>query len=377
MKIMMFVHTFDGRAVAHLASTLSGHLVALGVEVRLLCATRAPGAPEPRDGVIVEDLELGGKPTGVGIGRAAGVLRARRPHVVFAHGNGPNRAALLARGLARTRTRVVTVEHTNYSTSYSGRHWLQHRATSLLYARADRVTGVSPAVVSDLEQTFPHLRSKTLCLRAPGPDPAEVEGLASAAPDHPWFATGRRHRLICSVANVIPRKGQDTLVAALPLVRERLGDVRLVLVGRFDDEPYLARLEAMADELGVTDHVAFVGYRPDSLPFIAHADVFALASVSEGMGIVLVEAMACGVPVVATDCPSGPSFVLEEGAAGRLVPVGAPPAMADAMVELLTDCGLRERLVLRGRHRAEYFSPQRVAQDYLALAQSLTSTRER
>ena len=372
----MFVHTFDNRAVAHLVSTLSGHLVALGVEVRLLCATKAPSAPEPRPGVIVEDLDLGGRPTGFGIGRAARVLRARRPHVIFAHGNGPSRTALLARALSRSRTRVVTVEHSNYSTSYSARQRPQHRATSLLYARADRVTGVSPAVVEDLERTFPRLRGKTLCLRAPGPDPAEIEGLASARPDHPWFAAGRAHRLICSVANIIPRKGQDTLVTALPLVRAREGDVRLVLVGRFDDESYLVRLRAMAADLGVSDHVAFVGYQPDPLPFIAHADVFALASVTEGMGVVLVEAMACGVPVVATDCPSGPSFVLEDGAAGRLVPVRAPQAMADAIVELLRDRGLRERLVLRGRHRAAYFSPQRVAHEYLALAQSLTSDRK-
>ena len=373
MKIMMFVHTFDNRAVAHMVSTLSGQLVALGAEVRLLYATRAASAPETPDGVAVDDLRLGGKPTGFGIGRAARVLRARRPHVVFAHGNGPNRTALLARALARTRTRVVTVEHTNYSVTYSARHRLHHRATSLLYGRADRVTGVSPEVVEDLERTFPHLREKTLCLRAPGPDPAEIERLASARPDHPWFAAGRPHRLICCVANIIPRKGQDTLVAALPLVRKREGDVRLVLVGRFDDEDYLARLRAMAQELGVSDHVAFVGYRPDSLSFIAHADVFALASVSEGMGIVLVEALACGVPVVATDCPSGPSFVLEAGAAGRLVPMRAPQAMADAIVELVQDRGMREQLVRRGRQRAAYFSPQRVAHDYLALARTLTT----
>jgi glycosyltransferase involved in cell wall biosynthesis len=82
--------------------------------------------------------------------------------------------------------------------------------------------------------------------------------------------------------------------------------------------------------------------------------------------------MACGVPVVATDCPSGPSFVLEGGASGRLVPMRAPKAVADAVVELMADPGLRERLVARGRQRAAYFAPQRVAQDYLALAQSLT-----
>jgi glycosyltransferase involved in cell wall biosynthesis len=375
--MMMFVHTFDNRAVAHLASTLSGHLVALGVEVRLLCATKTAGAPEVPDGVILDELGLGGKPTGFGIRRAARVLRARRPHVVFAHGNGPNRTALLARALSRARTRVVTVEHTNYSTSYAGRHRLQHRATALLYARADRVTGVSPDVVEDLARTFPRLRAKTLCLRAPGPDPAEIERLASSLPDHPWFAAGRSHRIICSVANIIPRKGQETLVAALPLIREREGDVRLVLVGRFDDEAYLARLRAMADDLGVADHVAFAGYRSEPLPFIANADVFALASVREGMGIVLVEAMACGVPVVATDCPSGPSYVLEQGAAGRLVPMRAPRAMADAIVELLQDRDLREQLVSRGRQRAEYFSPRRVAHDYLALAMSLTGTAPR
>jgi glycosyltransferase involved in cell wall biosynthesis len=373
MKITMFLHTLDDRAVARVVSTLSGQLVALGADVRLLCATRAPSAADPPHDVIVDDLGLGARRTLTGISRVAGELRDHPPDVLFAHGNGPNRTAILARLLTRTRVRIVTVEHTNYSTSFGARHWLRDRATARLYQRADRVAGVSPQVVEDLERLFPRLRGNTTCLRAPGPDPSDIARLASPMPDHPWFAAGRAHRLICSVANIIPRKGQDTLVSALPGIRQEAGDVRLVLVGRFDDKAYLAQLQALAHDLGVSDHVAFAGYWANPLPFVAHADVFALASLTEGMPVVLVEAMACGVPVVATDCPSGPSFVLEGGASGRLVPMRAPKAIADAVVELMADPGLRERLVARGRQRAAYFSPRRVAQDYLALAQSLTA----
>jgi glycosyltransferase involved in cell wall biosynthesis len=373
MKVMMFVHTFDDRAISRVVAALSAQLVALGVDVQFLCATRRPGARPLPDGMAVDDLRLGEKRTAFGVGRVARVLRVREPDVVFSHGNGPSRTAVLARTVARVPARVVTVEHTHYSTWYGPRHFLRDRATSLLYARADRVAGVSPDVVDDLERSFPRLRGRTLCLRAPGPDPDEVERLAAARPDHDWFDGTRKHRIICSVANVIPRKGQDTLVAALPRVRARQGDVRLVLVGRFDDEPYVTRLRTLARDLGVADHVAFVGYRANPLPFMANADVFASGSLTEGMGVVLVEAMACGVPVVATDCPSGPRFVLERGVAGRLVPVGDPEAMAGALVDVLSDDDLRARLVRRGRARAVYFSPRRVAEDYLALAKRLTA----
>src|SRR5207245_1135681 len=109
---------------------------------------------------------------------------------------------------------------------------------------------------------------------------------------------------------------------------------------------------------GVQDHVSIAGYQPDALPYIAHADVFALASTTEGMSMVLVEAMALGVPVVTTDCPGGVSFVVDGGRCGLLVPVGNSQAMASALVALLRKSPMRDELVAAGRARAPEFSPR-------------------
>lgn len=305
----------------------------------------------------------------LGAARIASWLRERKPDVLFAHLNGPSRAAILARELARVPTRIVVVEHTHYSTFGWKHGWLRAGLTSLLYRRADRVAGVSPAVIEDLVTCMPGIRGRTALLPAAGPDPGELAVSCREPPEHPWYHERTNVRLICSVGNLVPRKGQDTLIEALPAVRDALGDVRLILVGRFDDREFQAHLERRAAELRVREHVDFVGYRADARPYIAHAHVFAHASWTEGFSIVLAEALACGTPVVATRCPGGPSYVLDEGRCGMLVPVRDPAAMARGISSVLADQELRSTLIANGRERAARFSPSAVAEEYFALAE--------
>jgi glycosyltransferase involved in cell wall biosynthesis len=151
--------------------------------------------------------------------------------------------------------------------------------------------------------------------------------------------------------------------------------VKLVLVGRHDDPQFHQRLQRRTEELGVSEHVWFAGYEPNALPFIANSDVFALASTTDACPMVLVEALASGVPVVSTDCPGGPRFLLDDGRVGHLVPMGDPHAMALAIGEVLTDGGTRERLIARGLERAREFTPGRIAEQYLALAEDCAGRR--
>jgi glycosyltransferase involved in cell wall biosynthesis len=375
-RIGMFVHVLDDRAVSRLNRALCGQFASAGLQTVLICATRSPSAViAVPNGVSVRNLRLGRRPTGFGVVRLTSLLHELQLDVLFAHGNGPSRTAILARMLARASTRVVAVEHNHYSTFYKRRMWLRDRLTPLLYARADRVAGVSSGVVEDLETRFPALRGKTIVLPSLGPDPSELPALLADEPDHPWFAQRGGARLMCSVGNLVPRKGQATLVEALALVRKEAGDVRLVLVGRFDDQEFVSQLRRRIAELGISDDVWLAGYRANALPYIARADVFVLASETEGAPMVLTEAMACGVPVVSTDCPSGPAYLLDYGRCGLLVPVGDSQQLATAVVGVLQNAGLREELVARGRERASQFTAERVAERYLALAHSLLAER--
>ena len=375
-RIAMFVHTLNDRAVARLNLVLCEQLMDMGVDAALVCGGQNPDLPiRIPDGVAIDDLGIADRHLAFGITRLAAMLRARQPDVLFAHLNGPGRASILARAMSRVPTCIVVVEHTHYSTFGWDHQWLRDRLTSLLYPRADRVAGVSPAVVQDLTAHFPSIRCGTAVLPAIGPDPDKVAALYQEPPDHPWFRGPDRPMVVTSVGNVLPRKGQDTLVEALPLVRAALGDVRLVIVGRFDDRHFLARLQRLAAELGVADSISLEGYRADPLPYIAHSDVFAHASLTEGCPTVLTEAMACGIPVVATDSPGGASYVLDGGRAGLLVPMRAPNEMARAIVNVLRGPHVRDTLIERGRQRARQFSPRAVAEAYRDLAQDCLDRR--
>jgi len=169
---------------------------------------------------------------------------------------------------------------------------------------------------------------------------------------------------ILSVARQYPRKNTRTLIAALPLVRRRLPDARLRVVG---GGPELPALKRRAADLGVRDAVSFLGplsRDADVRREYARADVFCLPSLQEGFGIVFLEAMAAGLPVVAGRAAAVPE-VVPHGDAGLLVDPRDPAALADALVALLDDRALRRRMGAAGRARAAAHDWPRVARRFL------------
>ena len=128
------------------------------------------------------------------------------------------------------------------------------------------------------------------------------------------------------------QKNHALLLRAFALLERP--DARLMLLGNGELEPDLRRLAA---ELGIADRVIFAGFHPDPTPFYRTADLFVLSSDYEGFGNVIVEALACGTPVVSTDCPSGPAEILADGEFGALVPVGDAQALARAIDRRSTD----------------------------------------
>ncbi len=155
---------------------------------------------------------------------------------------------------------------------------------------------------------------------------------------------------------------------ALPAIRDSVPGARLALVGRIDDEAFAASLRLDAARLGVADAVTFTGHQADPSAVVSRASVFALASRTEGLSLVLIEALAAGIPAVATDAPGGIRFVLGDGSAGLIVPVDDVPALAAAITRVLRDGALGARLVAAGRARAACFGPADVADGYLRLA---------
>lgn len=254
-------------------------------------------------------------------------LEAREPDVLYAMMTEINIAAVVARRLSRVDTRLVISEHNTPSASAEGpKDRLALRLAGLAYPYADQTVAVSEGVREDLLR-FVDLDEVTVIH-----NPVDVEQIRRRAEepiDHDWFADPSVE-VVLSAGRHVPQKGFDMLLDAFASLEA--DDARLILLGEGEERASLRRL---AGELGVGDRVEFPGFVDNPFKYMGRADAFVLSSWYEGFGNVLIEAMATGCPVVSTDCPSGPSEILEGGTYGPLVPVRDPERMAAAIDEVL------------------------------------------
>ena len=173
--------------------------------------------------------------------------------------------------------------------------------------------------------------------------------------DHPWFAPGEPP-VVVNAARLALNKDHGTLLSAFELAR-RERPSRLLILGEGEERP---RLERLVRELRLQDVVALAGFVDNPYPYLARASVFASASTSDALPTAMIEALACGTPVVATDCRSGQSEILGGGRFGRLVPERDPRALAEALVATLDDPPDPQLLEARARD----FSADRAIKRY-------------
>jgi glycosyltransferase involved in cell wall biosynthesis len=261
-------------------------------------------------------------------------LRRRRPAVLLTDKDRVNRTGLVARWLAAASvTRLAFFIGTPPSAELAHRNvakrWLRRRLTRWLYPVAERFLADSPGVAADFA-AFAGIDSTRIHVVPRPVVPRRLLDAPPPPPDHPWF-TRDAVPVILGVGELSPGKDFATLLRAFVRLRaERPCRLMLIGKGRLHDA-----LLAQARDAGVGADVELAGFRDDVYGFIAHAAVLALASRREGLSFVLIEAMACGTPVVSTDCPHGPRAVLDDGRHGALVPVGDDAALAVALGDAL------------------------------------------
>lgn len=295
-------------------------------------------------------------------------FRSARPDAIYAATAPFNLMAVWARRLARLDSRVVVSEHNQLSGETVGNHkWRYDCPPSLLcrgYLQADGIVSVSDGVAGELAEHagIPGNRITTVYNPVVGP---VLEAKAREAVDHPWFAAGEPP-VIIGAGKLKPQKDFPMLIRAFARLRERR-PARLVILGGIrnpdKDTEYLDELKALPAALGVAADVDFVGFVSNPFAFMSRAALFALSSRWEGLPTVLIEALACGCPVVSTDCPSGPAEILDHGRVGSLVPVGDDAALADAMMKVLADPPSPERL----KARTAFFTVEHAIDQYLEL----------
>jgi glycosyltransferase involved in cell wall biosynthesis len=288
-------------------------------------------------------------------------LVRERPDALISASSWANLAALRARRCADVPTSVVVTERNTLSLRSSSQPKRRYRQLPRLvrryYPEADRIVAVSHGVADDLASTAELPRERIETIYNPVVTP-ELRDRAAEPVAHPWFGDGGPP-IVLGVGRLHPQKDFDTLIRAFARVREKR-PCRLVIVG---EGALRGSLMDRVESLGVAADVSLPGFDPNPFAFMARADLFVLSSAWEGFGRVLPEAMACGCPVVSTDCPSGPTEILEGGVYGPLVPVGDDVALAAAIAASLDGAVDRDRLRERGAH----FSMARCAERFLEL----------
>lgn len=344
--LAIFAATSGHSGVDRIIANLLPELDRRGIRVDLL-HVRNHGPDPGRVPAGTRVVELGTRHLSTSLPALVRYLRSARPTVLLSDKDRANRTALRARALADVPTRCAVRLGTTVSVNLAAKArleaWIQRRSMKR-YGQADTIIVPSEGAADDLAGVsgIPRERISVLVNPVVG---ESLEYRPVIPPPHPWLKDPAIP-VIMGVGSLTARKDYATLVRAFARLRARQ-HCRLVIVG---DGPEKAHLLALATELGVSDDLALPGFTHDPYAWMAQARVFAHSSRWEGLGIVLIEALALGLPIVATNCPSGPAEVLDHGRHGQLVPVGEPAAFADALERALEQPHDPERL-RRAAHR--------------------------
>jgi len=341
------------RVMLRLACGLSKH----NYKVELVLA-RAEGPYLKEVPTQIEVVDLNASRVLWSIRPLAQYLRSKRPSGLIAALDHANIAAIIAHQWVRLPTRlVVSVRNTS---SIATRHARQTRARIIpalarwLYPKADKVVAVSHGVAADAVRFYNLPPEKVAVIYNPVVTP-ELIARSWEAVEHPWLAAGEPP-IILGVGRLTAQKDFATLIRAFARVRQH-DEARLIILGEGEHRPIL---EQLIGELGLQAWVALPGFVENPYAWMRRAAVFVLSSRWEGLPTVLIEAMACGTPVVATDCPSGPREILEGGKWGKLVPVGDAVGLAEAICQTLKEGSPSDLSI-----RASDFSLERAVESYL------------
>lgn len=366
-KIAIFNPSLDVGGTERVVVNLANGFVNRGLDVDLLLAAAF--------GKLLADLNSRVRVVDFGVrGVFDSILPIMRyllghnsPDILFSAQSHANLMALLAAILARAPLPVVVRQQTTLSMAGRFEPGIKNRfvpiLTRILYTQADAVVCISQGVAEDvLENTWLAAENVRQIYNPVIPPDAEFKQRIAEPLDHPWFHQDAPP-VILAVGRLTRAKDYPTLVRAFTIARQER-ELRLIILGEGEDRK---KLEELINTLGIEVDVQLPGSVDNPYPYMANCSVFVFSSIFEGLGNVLIEALACGARIVATDCKHGPAEILDQGRYGSLVPVGNAPAMAKAILTSLNS----EKKPFVLKKRANDFSQATVVQQYLDLFDSL------
>jgi len=292
-------------------------------------------------------------------------LKKNKPDVLMSTPAVANVIAAIAQKISGISTKLILREAIHYSTETANvsfkkqpTFWIALRLVPLLYPWADKIIAVNPKVAEDIAKVTNISSDKIYPINNPTITLNVLEKSKEPIQES-WFQEINRDKnyIILGVGRLANQKDFPTLIKGFAMMRKQY-QAKLIILGEGENR---YQLESLISDLNLTTDVIMPGFVSNPYAYMAKASVFVLSSVWEGSPNTLIEAMACGTPVVSTDCLSGPREILENGKYGKLVKVRDYEALADAIIQTLTSENNRDFL----RERAKDFSVSDIAQEYL------------
>lgn len=293
-------------------------------------------------------------------------VRSNAPAVVITALPSCDIAALVGRSIFGWNTKIlVSVQNhpgevSRYGKRLLDRYWKLF--IKVIYRKSDQIVAISKGVASSVSFIGRGKFGEIPVINNPVITDNFYEKLKSE-PSHPWFG---KNPVFLAAGRLTAQKDYPTLISAFSEVNKARPDSRLIILGDGEDR---MSVEKQIDEQSLKESVFLAGFVENPYCWMKRANVFVLSSRWEGFANVVAESLACGVPVVSTDCPSGPNEILDGGKYGRLVPVGDVKALAYEMLKALETGYDADELMKRGRQ----FSVDNIAPAYLKLVRGLMS----
>lgn len=371
-RICFFLYSLRGGGVEKVAVTTIKELLKRGCEIDLILVNKTGTYIEelPREVRVVTLVGVNNFfiPTLSRIPSLVSYLWRVRPEVVISSFPRNNITLLLASFFAPKSIFYIVREHASMAQVMgqfgSIKGFTVKTLIRILYPHADKIITVSKGLALELETDFYINSSKIQTIYNPV-DVIDIQKKARAMiPVENFFYSDKT---IVATGRLVEQKNFSMLVQVVSMLRDEGNDVSLIILG---EGPEKKRLMEYAKVLRIEKHVFFPGFVKNPYAFMSRGSVFILSSNYEGFGNVLVEALACGVPVISTNCPSGPAEILGDGKYGLLTPVNDEVAMYNAVKQVLYGSLTK---TTKGTNRAKNFDVSEIVDQYLAVFHSGSS----
>jgi len=334
-KLVLFTPTLDG-GVGKVITNIVNSLIKEGIQIELITLNCEPQILTKFNfDINLHVINLNKKRAYQAFLPLVKFLIKNKPKVILSFVFHTNVIALLGKIITRSKTKLVVCEHIALISALKTlpliKRIVLYFLIKKLYPLADYIVTVSKDAAEQLEKILGQKNaSKIIVIYNPILE-EKIFHLANSPIDHPWYKENRDYKIILSVGRLTHQKDFVTLIRAFNIVQQK-AKVKLVILGEGEQRKLL---EKLIISLNLQNKVSLVGYVENPYPYFKNSDIFVLSSLYEGLPTVLIEALAFGLPIVSTNCPTGPREILENGKYGILVTPGNYQEMAEAILTVL------------------------------------------